>query len=63
LAVVDEFDEGGIEFRRDDVDVGAGFEQGGNFLGGDGATTDDENAAVGESEECGEEAHGRISMR
>ena len=58
LLGADEFDEGGIELGSDNVHVGSGFEETGNFLGGDDASADDEDAAVGEFKEGGKEGHG-----
>jgi len=62
FAVADPFVEGGMEPRGNDVDTCAGLEQAGNFLCGNGATTDDEHAAVGELEERGKEVHGWASI-
>jgi hypothetical protein len=47
----------GGEFRGDNVDLGAGFEEAGDFLGGDGAAADYEDSAGVEFQECGEEGH------
>ena len=47
LLVADSFGELGREFGRDYVDLGAGFEEAGDFLGGDPAAADDEDSAVG----------------
>ena len=42
----------------DDSDTGAGLEKAGDFGSCDGAATDDEDGAVVEFEEGGEEGHG-----
>jgi hypothetical protein len=47
----------GSEFGGDYVDLGAGFEEAGDFLGGDGAAADDEDSAGVEFQECREEGH------
>ncbi len=62
LAITEKFGEGRVEFRRNDAECGAGFEKTGYFLRGNGATANDEDAAVGEFQEGRKEAHGRISM-
>jgi len=51
--------EMGIEARGDDANAGAGFEEGGEFGLGERTTADDDDLAVLEFEECGEEGHGR----
>ena len=48
FAGADVFGELWGEFRGDDGDAGAGFEEGGDFGGGDGAAADDEDGAVEE---------------
>jgi hypothetical protein len=58
LAIADAFGEVGMEIRSDDGDVGAGLEKGWNFGCGDGATADDEDAAILEFKEGRKEGHG-----
>jgi hypothetical protein len=57
LVVANAFRQIGREFGADNVDMGAGLEEAGDFLGGDGASAYDEDAAVGEFQECGEQGH------
>lgn len=46
FAIAGAFSEFGIEYWRDHRDLGAGFEQAGDFGGSDGAAADDEDGAV-----------------
>ena len=52
--------EMGSEARGDDANAGTGFEEGGEFGFGERTTADEDDLAVFEFEECGEEGHGNI---
>ena len=57
LAVADPLGQLGGELWGDYVDVGAGFEETRDFLCGDGTAAYDEDSAICEFQECGEEGH------
>src|SRR6266852_1726265 len=52
-----------IDLRSHDANFGAGIQQAGNFIGGDGASADNQNAAAFEFQECGKKRHVSLLYR